>query len=275
MDFLLYGTDARLKPLARLLHQNRHRVLSWEGPEGAHITPIASPLSLSGPVRLVLPQTADKSLVLRALSTLPLQSRVFGGAFPEDEECEKKRLSRRIFWVNLAEDEVYCKRNAVLTAEGVLYHLLALSEKCLADTHVALTGSGHVAEACVHLFEELSVDVTVCARSREARRALRRRGHRTLPLPADAQRAAALGDADLLVNTVPVAGIVDRTILSALPRKAPVLDLVRGGFCVDLDAAKEKEHPVSYPGALPGLLSPQSAAKALCDAITQTKDDAV
>ena len=268
MDFILYGTDARLKHLAQKLKNAGHRVRFWrEAPEG--FDALSSLLELSLPVRLVLPPRGRAAIAKEALETLPVGSRIFGGRLGDTEELSALCARRAITWVDLDRDDAYCCENAIPTAEGALHALLPRTPKVLCKTHAALLGSGRVAEAVAELFVRLGVRVTVIARNSEKRKAFESRGVCTLPLPLTEEAHEALMSADALVNTVEVRGIVNETLLSLLPRGVPVLELASGRENVDLAAAEQRGHEVCFLPALPGKIAPASAADALFSAITK------
>lgn len=272
MDFLLCGDDSRMHYLARLLLNARKSVSSWHGPTGGRITTVESPLELHSPVRLVLPFGAERALVQTALDTLPVGSLIFGGAFSADEEQRLSLLRRAHTWVNLLEDDEFCKKNAVPTAEGALHCLLERTPKVLSELCVALTGSGRVSTAVASLLDQNGVEVCILARNPKKRKALRAAGFCTLPLPVSPTKLGALGRVDALINTVEARGIVSEELLGALPRGTPILELASGRDNVDLSAAQKHAHPVCFLPALPGKIAPQTAAEALFCAITKKRD---
>ena len=272
MEFVLYGTDKRMEYLALRLKRAGHRVLTWEGIKSAYATKIDSLLELTGAVRLVLPLSADSALKTRALEGLPLGSLVFGGSPPTDEESTALAAKKAITWIDLAEDDDYCRANAVPTAEGALHKFLECTPTCAAESTAVIFGSGRVAEATIDLFSRVGIDQLVCARNEKARRALRRAGHRTCPLPVPEKKRARLSSASALINTVPKAGIVDAEVIASLPRGTPILELASGKENIDLSAAEARGCPVFFLPALPGKIAPKSAADALFSAITKPKD---
>lgn len=269
MNYILYGTDARMKALACLLHREGHLVFSWEGVRGAYITPITSPLEVSLPVRLVLPPSLKGNIVKNALATLPLRSRIYGGMPPEDEESLGMMRRRALTWINLMENARYCAQNAVPTAEGALAKLIEVTPRTLAESVVCITGSGHVAHATVELLLKCGADVLVCARSAAKRKAFRERGCRTAPLPVPEKKLSRLKNVSALINTVPAEGIVGEDILKHLPRRTPILELASGKDNVCAECAAEYGHTVYPLPALPGKVAPESAARALFLAITE------
>ncbi|MBQ2252791.1 MAG: hypothetical protein II328_02280 [Clostridia bacterium] len=271
MEFVLYGTDKRMEYLALRLKRAGHRVLTWEGITSAYATKIDSLLELTGAVRLVLPLSADGALKTRALEGLPPGSLVFGGA-PTDGESAALAAKKAITWINLAEDDDYCRKNAVPTAEGALHKFLECTPICAGEAEVAVFGSGRVAAATVDLFSRVGISLLVCARNEKTRAALRRAGHRTCPLPVPEKKRERFACVSALFNTVPKPGIVDAEVIAALPRGTPILELASGKENIDLDAARARDCPVFFLPALPGKIAPKSAADALFSAITIQKD---
>lgn len=270
MDFVLYGKDARLSHLAVRLLRAGHRVLSWEGSPTPYAPAISSLLELGCAVRLVLPQTAPKSLIRTCLCTLPVGSRVFGGRFPAEEEDLSLLLCRRALrWEDLSANDTYCRENAVYTAEGALHKLLECTPVSLSEMRLVLLGSGRVAEGVLELLRPLVHSIVICARNDKKRQVLKKAGFVTCRLPLPENERYRLKDAHALINTVPQTEIVSRAILSSLKKGTPLLELASGRDNIDLSAAAEYAHPVHFLPALPGIIAPKSAADALFYAITK------
>ncbi|MBR6530836.1 MAG: hypothetical protein IKT43_05420 [Clostridia bacterium] len=269
MDFVLYGTDARLSFLARQLIAASHRVLSWNSVEMPRVQKIESPLVLCDAVRLILPFRVSEDVVKTALGTLPLGSHVYGGKAPKSDDLQALLARRALTWHDLTEDDDYCRENAVPTAEGALAKLISSTPKCLSSLSVCIFGAGRVAEALIDLLARLGCSITVCARREKVLAAVRRAGHEALALPLDESALERLTSMDALINTVPAKDVVSRTVLSRLKKDAPVLELASGEENCDKDAAAEYAHPLFILPALPGKVAPHCAARALFHAITQ------
>ncbi len=272
MDYLLCGTDKRMRYLGLLLHQGGHRVLGLNEEAGAHVNTIDSPLQLTRPVRAVFPPRVPRETVRTVLATLPLNSRVY--AFSPAHEEDKEVLCRRgICWVDLSHDDEFQRANAHPTAEGALGALIDCTEVCIFEATFVLLGSGRVAEACARLLLNLGARVVVCARNKEARAHLEALGCQTMSLNPKEKKARQLLCADAVLNTIPHPGVVSEALLVHFRGGTPILELASGQDNIDRAAADARKMPVLDLPALPAKVAPKSAARALFNAVTKEKKE--
>ena len=146
-------------------------------------------------------------------------------------------------------DPVYVTENAALTAEGALELIMRRSDRALPELAVLVAGFGRIGSMLAEKLSLLGAEVTVAARSAEAREKAEFGGHNSVDINY-------IPDGfDVLVNTVP----------------APIL---RGSheasLCIDLASSPGgwNDHtPVLKVPGLPGLYAPRSAANVMAEAI--------
>ncbi len=227
----------------------------------------------SGAYLLPMPLTKDGKNVFAPFSgrTLPLSetqrripdgATVFfggGGAFGRD-----LRL-RGVTTVDYAADETLQRKNAALTAEGLLALFIAETPYSIKKAPVAVTGGGRVAYETARLFAACGA-APVCFARREAQLSeLRKAGIRAMPL-------SALGTIETrfvsVVNTVP-ARILNASVLRALGRDCVILEAASApGGADPAEAAAYGLRLVPAP-ALPGRFCPESAGLNIADAVME------
>ena len=147
-------------------------------------------------------------------------------------------------WDYFAPEEVQLA-NAAITAEAALWEAQKRRDRTLCGAKVLLLGFGRIAQALAPRLRSLGAEVTVWARSPEARARAAGMGCRTLEILPEAPVGF-----DILFNTVP------NPVLDAAP-DCLTLELASapGGF-------RDKTGVVPCPG-LPGKYAPRSAAEVL------------
>lgn len=270
MDFVLCGDDARHVFLAEELLARGHRVFFWESDLFvSRAQKIESPMELFDTVRLVLPFGADEAQFFRAAETLPLNSCIYGGPPPEGV---RELLSRRnLSFCNLLENDSFCRKNALPTAEGALAALITNTPLSVSESEVLLLGYGRVASACAKLFSAVGAKVLVAARKSAVRKCAERAGYEAYKLPFPKRKIKRIAHLSAVCNTVPAAGIVDAQLLHALPQKTLILELASGADNIDAAVCAQLSHTLLRLPSLPGKVAPQSAARFIAEIITETE----
>ena len=152
-------------------------------------------------------------------------------------------------------DPQFNAENALLTAEAALSLLMRRSPDHIAGMRVLVAGYGRIGSRLADLLRGLGAEVTVAARSGEARSLARLRGHNSVDINNIS------GTFDAVLNTVPA------PVLTGDYGKAVCLDLASapGGWSDGTLAAR-------CPG-LPGLYAPRSAANLMAEAIYRVMED--
>ena len=207
-------------------------------------------------IHIFAPESAEKILISDVLASVPENSLIFAGNV-------NGITDRRI--LDYAKRETFAVRNAVPTAEGAL--LLALQNgKCtLFGMRVAIIGYGKVAFATAKLFHAVGADVTVFARKAQARTEAHMMGYTAKPLDA---LSARVGEYALLINTAP-ARLLDREILSKIPKDSWIMELASAPFGLDFEEAKSLGVHAELASGLPGKFFPETAGYAVADTVLE------
>ncbi len=143
--------------------------------------------------------------------------------------------------------EELCISNAIPTAEGAIQIAMEETAATLHGNRALVIGYGRIGSALAPRLRSLGMDVTVCARSCEARALAQTAGCRAIS--PDALHTAA-PEQMLICNTAP-ALVLDETILQTLSSDTLVIDLASRPGGTDFAAAKRRGTRVVWALSLP------------------------
>ena len=165
--------------------------------------------------------------------------------------------------IDLLRDEEYQKEIAAQTAEGALCAAMNGADFAIGDANCLITGWGRIGQALTRLLSCMGARVTVLTRRDSVFGQIRQSGGH----PADASAAASrIAGKRLIFATTPQM-ILNREVLSRADRGALLLDLASAPHGADIDAAAELGLNARREPGLPGRYCPESAARAICDAL--------
>lgn len=252
MNGAVFSSDARLEHACVMLRRGGHHVTEARSAREADAVLERGPAGFDF---VVLPIRAAENGVTE-LSGQPIAVDAFlKGLRPGVPVFTGRRteylkgLSLRLY--NFFEDEELARKNAALTAEGVLYLLLSRTSRSIFDYTYDLLGAGKTGACIYALLTRLGLKVRLVTR---------RGGDGSVPY--DSWRAAP--PAPVVINTVP-GPVVTGDMLADWTRKVFLLDLSSGELGAD-PAAKAAAN-LTYLAAppLPGLVAPESAGALLAD----------
>lgn len=258
MDYGIIGGDARFSHLASLLSERGGTVGAYrqEGQPGI----AAAPEAVFQADRLVVncpPRVSGRDLSFVAvLKQAREDARIFACG-PGHPAAGDERV------VDLWADEALILDNARLTAEGAVASAMTASTRALGDMRCMVVGWGRIGRALTELLVGMGAGVTVASRSETGR-------HRAVERGAETVDTGDIGDAlpghGLVFNTAP-AMVLDEAALARADRDAMLIDLASPPYGIDLNAAWRMGLRAWREPALPGRYCPQSAARALLEAM--------
>lgn len=277
MKFALLGGDHRSAILSRMLMQDGHHVSTYclEKAGLAPEIPAAGCLqsAVYGAEWIILPTPAEKGgeiscpLGAQSLSSEDLLNVLWpgqilcGGRISSGTGLAAVRAGAKV--CDLMQRRDFTVGNAAITAEGAVQILMNATKRCLAGSHVLITGWGRIASILAPKLHALGAYVSIAARKAGDRAMASALGlgccsFKALPLLAE--------DIDFVVNTVP-AQVLDERLLKRLKPDAVLLELASapGGF--DAGTAEELGLKVLSAPGLPGSYAPESAAELIKDCI--------
>ncbi len=203
---------------------------------------------------------------------------LFGGCIPQalSDAVPQAAADGTCRLMDYYADEAFLLRNAHLTAEGALLLAMQETDRALRGHTAAIIGYGRIGKLLARLLRSVGMEVTVCARRREA----------LLWAEADGCLPVMMGDAaragrglfplccghPVIFNTVPEP-VLERELLLRLEPDTLLIDLASAPFGVRAEDAEEiaPQNGLRYlraPG-LPGRYAPRDAGYAIADCVME------
>lgn len=159
-------------------------------------------------------------------------------------------------------NEAFAIENAYLTAEGAIALATDESERSLINSSVLITGYGRIGRALHRYLDGFTNDITICARSNEARTLAASKGAKTI----DFEGLKGKKDYDFIFNTVPHP-VFNEQELSGINEHCLLLELASFPGGVDRHLAKHKGVKLIIARSLPAKYSPKSAGEAVAHTV--------
>lgn len=173
--------------------------------------------------------------------------------------------------VDYSKNECFQIENAYLTAESAIAIATESSDCSLLGSSILIVGYGRIGKALHKLLGAYTTDITVCARSGEARSLANMNGAKTIDF-------SALKNANpykFIFNTVPHPVFNDDE-LKAVHSDAILIDLASFPGGVDKHIARSRNVRLIEARGLPGKCSPKSAGKIVANTInTMLKEEEI
>ena len=209
----------------------------------------------------VLPFSISERGTISLLNSFPPGCIAFGGA-PGDEAREICK-AKNIRYIDILADEEFCADNALICAEAALSLLISSTETALNGSRIAIFGYGRIGSRLCRMLLGHGVSVVVYTSDKKELNALSTRG---IPSSHLWQRQD-IDSFSSIVNTIPLHHVIPRETLSCLDSRTYILDLASGNNNVDWAGVKLLGLHGEHATALPGKVSPSSAAAVLEKAI--------
>lgn len=164
---------------------------------------------------------------------------------------------------NLWSDEALLIENAYLTAEGAMSSAMRAGSRCLRGLPCVVIGWGRIGSALTRLLLAMGASVTVISRDVDHREQAATAGAEAV---APEEMSDTLAHAGVIFSTPP-ARVLNEAHLSRLGPDTMVIDLASAPYGVDLEAAWRLGLRAWREPGLPGRYCPESAARALLNAM--------
>lgn len=180
-----------------------------------------------------------------------------------NEETEKLLEKKGVRVIDYYKSEALQIKNAATTAEAAVALGIEITKKALFDSKCLVIGMGRIGRILSNKLALLGADVTVTARKEKDIALAEVSGYKAL-YTSNAAKAAE--SADIIFNTVPSL-ILDSALLSRVKNTATVIDLASKPGGTDFDFASKIGIKTIHALALPGIYSPETAAKHIAETI--------
>ena len=278
-DFIISGGDMRMVYAAERLSarhsaalygfdgaDTRLRDITGDTDPGAFAADCAVLPIFAGSREIKYPLSGrDELLPWRELLTRYLKPGgiVFAGrVFPELEGfCAEKGFA---LYDYLSREELEIL-NAVPTAEGALAAAIRETDAAVHGANVLITGFGRIGKLTARYFSALGADVACAARKKRDLAWVTALGYRAVSFSDETELRAALGNADILINTAP-AVILTAERAACLRGNTVLIELAPSDCFTDSSVLPAGVKLVTARG-LPGKVAPVTAGHIIADTI--------
>ncbi len=170
---------------------------------------------------------------------------------------------KQITYFDYNKDEDFLVKNAYLTAEGALAHIINNTDCKLQGLSALILGYGRVGQALSAVMKQNGANVCVAARNTYARAAAEGIAARVYTMESYIEDIAQF---DTIINTIPDK-ILKGEILASIDKDCFVLDLASAPGGVDFDTAKAMGINALLALGIPGKTAPKTAALYLKESI--------
>lgn len=182
---------------------------------------------------------------------------VVGYSIPNSESKYIAALGGRI--CDVAMDEEFLDKNALISAVGTLEYILSVSANAPEDMHVGIVGYGRIGRHLARILMFLGANVRIYTSKNVTRVALGRLGVESREINYDSPALEDIGDLDVLVNTAP-SPLGKAFADGKIPRGLCVVEVASGNNFDGIDGV------VRLP-SIPERNYPKSAGRAYFHAI--------
>jgi len=228
--------------------------------EGCRVLACPVPLSRNGKTISSSMEREDLE-IKNFLSNLRTGQIIFGGQIPAS--ITKYCRGNSILYFDFMEHDSVALQNAVATAEGAIMEACRLSPRNFHKNKSIVIGYGKCGSILADRLHGMHSQITVCARSADARTRAEVCGFQASPIEA---LKYELTDASFVFNTVPSLVLTEEH-LKQLPCHAVIVDIASAPGGVDYGAASSLGITSSLFLGIPGKVAPYSSAEILADTL--------
>lgn len=227
-------------------------------------------------------KSKEKNILLKELERNLRKGQIlFGGKIPESlkEVCKEKQT----IFIDYMELEEIARRNAVATGEGAIMEAMRLSRINIQGSNCLVIGFGRCGEVLAEKLSGLGAEVTVMARSEEARNKGEFCGYKTSDMfktiigKTNITTKNKIPEYQFIFNTVP-ALIIDKTVIDSISNsgnkeESPIIiDIASAPGGVDFDYCKKKSIEAGLYLGIPGKYAPKTSGVILAGAVMKELD---
>ncbi|MCL2631010.1 MAG: hypothetical protein FWD49_05765 [Firmicutes bacterium] len=182
------------------------------------------------------------------------------------EEVKELALKKNILHTNYFDNEEFVYKNAYLTAEGTLAHIITNTDSSIVGLKTLILGYGKVGKALAKVLKDNYAFVAVANRIGAKLDEAVLFADKTFKL---SELKSEIGNYAVVVNTIPHL-VLTKDLLKQLNSECFVIDLASLPGGVDTNAVKELNIKLLHALGIPGKVAPKSASEYIKAVITQT-----
>ena len=225
--------------------------------EGARHVVLPLPYSRDGE-NINTPFSKEKIKIREIVAQTDESSYIYGGMFNE-------KILKREHTLDYYSREDFAVLNAVPTAESAVKLALEETKRSICGMNVAVLGFGRVGKILAKTLVSLGADVTVFARSAEARAWAKIFFCRPL---AFSELYEHIGEFSCIFNTVPARVISDRE-LEHIRRGTVIIELASAPYGADAEAVSAAGARFCQASSLPGRITPKTAGNIIYETLKE------
>jgi dipicolinate synthase subunit A len=283
--FLIAGGDLRYITLAEKLAENRDNAVYAVGFDAGAYTAADKSMLISSLhthteradcLILPIPASIDGenvttpfySMKLPIADLLPFVKtggKVFGARFSPELTALFENAGLGV--IDYSNREDFAVMNAVATSEGAIQVAMEKLTCTLSSRNILVLGMGRIAKTLLKMLRAFSPSVTAAARKTSDIAWAEILGGKGVHLTDLFENTPALGEFDLIFNTIPNM-ILSRDKLLKLNKNALIIDLASRPGGIDFEAAKELGIKTEWALSIPGKVAPVTSGCVIAQTIT-------
>lgn len=154
------------------------------------------------------------------------------------------------------------KKNAIPTVEGVIADIITNTDSTVLESNVLVFGYGNIGKVLVKYLNLLGANVSVALLEQSDKLVLDDMGINSFYSNNLNDLVREIGDADVIVNTVP-STIIDNSLIKYINRDCYVLDIASHPHGIDREVLDEFFIKNKLYLGIPGKVAPKSSGKIL------------
>ncbi len=272
--FIVAGGDLRQRAILHRLNASGAAVSSFGLTRADRLSSeTAARFAAADVILLPLPATdggflnapsMEKRLPMEMLwPLLRPQQKIFGGML--SEQFLRAAAAYELQPIDYYRREEFVLRNASITAEGALQLTMERLRRTVKNTNCLILGYGRIGKFLARLLLALGARVTAAGRKDKDLVQAQLDGCDVCAL---CDLPAVLPRCDVVYNTIPHL-VLDRRLLTLLPKNCLCMDLASKPGGIDFGAAEELGLETVWALGLPGKMAPESAGDAILDTVLQ------
>lgn len=250
--FVLDNLDDRMPFLKELLLEKNFIVMDYLGKE------------IKNEINLIYIFSPQVILSKEIIKNIKPYSVIY--AFKIDSDLNYILEKKHITLYNFMKDDLFCYKNAMLTAEGLLGILIENSKLSFKEMNILLLGYGRTGKSIEYILNKLNISTTTLTTTNEEENLSKIYSKKSEDLLTIESH---LKSSNIIINTIP-AKILDNDILDKLDCNTLIID-ISSNINIDMLYAKNRKIKVIHALSIPGKHFPSMSAKLMFDKILNIK----
>ncbi|MDR1643571.1 MAG: dipicolinate synthase subunit DpsA [Clostridiales bacterium] len=219
---------------------------------------IIGPIPFSNGQELNMPFSAASMSLAELFQSVREEAAIMGGRLNRD--ALRLAKERGVLALDLLEREEMAMLNAIPTAEGAIQTAMENTPFTLHQSKILVTGFGRISKVLSKMLLGLGAYVSVAARKPGDLALAEALGCQPVNIKSLEDLKAALGKADIIINTIPSV-VIDAQLTRLIRKETLVIELASKPFGIDVQACRNQGANVIFAPSLPGKVAPLTAAR--------------